>query len=100
MTDTTTITAATDVPLPRKTRNTVVIQCALPHGLLLDCDGREVRLNGANSSTVIGRKGRRPPYGLTEVDADWWDRWYADHRFFAPVVSGAIQVLRQEMSND
>jgi hypothetical protein len=95
-----------------KTRDTVWVICRLPHGLIIypeierdgdpiDGSGRHprvsveipeqrIKLNGANSSTVIGRNGRTPGYGMTEVDRGVWERWIATHADFPAVMSGAI----------
>ena len=95
-----------------KTRDTVWVTCKLPHGLIIypeieregepiDGSGRHprvlvempeqrIKLNGANSSTVIGRNGRTLGYGMTEVDRGVWERWIATHADFPAVMSGAI----------
>lgn len=93
--------ASTDAQ-PARSRNIVVVQNKLPWGLdiFLDQDGIDeqsgkgikvprpetrVRLNGANSSNVIGG------YGLTEVDADYWAAWLKSHGNYAPIKSGVIK---------
>lgn len=52
----------------------VTVGCKLPNGLLLEQDGYNVLLNGANSSNLVGG------YGLTEgVDKDAFDKWIKTH---------------------
>jgi hypothetical protein len=48
---------------------TVTVGCKLPHGLIIDVEGKKVKLNGANTSLVIGG------YGLTPVEKDFFDAW-------------------------
>lgn len=85
-----------------RSRNTVWVQNKLPWGvdLFLDQEGTDeqtgkpirvprldtrVRLNGANSAKIIGG------YGMTEIDADFWNEWVKTHRNFEPLRSGAIK---------
>lgn len=95
--------AATEkAPVAPRSNNVVYVQNKLPWGLeiFLEQDGideatgktvrvarpeTKVTLAGANSSNVIGG------YGITPVDADFWETWLKDHREFAPVKSGAIK---------
>lgn len=104
----------------QKSSKTIAVGCKLPHGLIMQLDrliedkatdgavvrkyvpvGEEVRLNGANTSNVIGG------YGITEnVDADFFDKWLAqkmEHAFireglvFAmPTVSGVQDRAREQ----
>jgi hypothetical protein len=87
-------------------KSSVWIECKLPHGLdiYLEESGKtddgkpikipvggsidltRVRLNGANSSGVIGG------HGLTEVAADFWESWFAAHKNDAVVRSGAVKM--------
>ncbi len=92
---------ATEQQPPRPARNTVWVQCSLPNGIDIfleekfrDDQGNErwreiedarVKLNGANSSLVIGG------YGLTEVAADFWEAWVKSHQRFQPLRIGAIK---------
>ena len=77
----------------------VTVMCKLPNGLHLDRDGLRkvgdkdqvayvpgdrVTLNGANSSGVIGG------FGMTQVSADFWDAWLADHLDFPLVKEGIV----------
>jgi hypothetical protein len=95
-----------------KTRDTVWVICKLPHGLTIypevekesdapDASGKRrtvwvevpeqrVKLNGANSSTVVGRSGRILGYGMTEVDRGFWERWISQHKDFPAVKNGMI----------
>lgn len=92
----------------RKSGDNVWVQCKLPHGLWIHQDQdaigddlkprkepvleTRIRLNGANSGAVVGARGRRLGYGLTEVPRDFWDRWLAAHKDFAPVKAKLILV--------
>ncbi len=54
---------------------TIVVGCKLPNGLVVEQDGYNVTLNGANSSNVVGG------YGLTEgVDKDAFEKWLEVHK--------------------
>lgn len=49
---------------------TVTVGCKLPHGLIIEVEGKRVKLHGANTSRVVGG------YGLTPgVDKDFFDAW-------------------------
>jgi len=53
----------------------VTVGCKLPNGIVMEVDGRELVLNGANASSVIGG------YGLTEnVDKAAFDKWMETHK--------------------
>ena len=84
---------------PAKTSNRVVVACKLPHGLLTQLyelgqtedkqpimvkTGDPVQFNGANSEKAIGG------YGLTEIDADYWEAWSKQHHKFVPLKAGLI----------
>lgn len=48
----------------------VTIGCKLPNGLLLEVGNKNVQINGANSSNVVGG------HGITyNVDAELWQAW-------------------------
>src|SRR6185312_11914688 len=79
----------TKAPAPPRSRNTIVVGCKLPNGLQtrLYTSGTDamnqrvpipasnwVKLNGANTSNVVGG------YGLTEVDSDYWEKWYEQNK--------------------
>lgn len=64
----------------------VVVGCKLPNGLHIHLDGKEVTLNGSNSSRVIGG------YGLTNVDESFITAWLAAHQDFPAVRAGLIFV--------
>lgn len=66
---------------------TVTVGCKLPSGLIINMEGREVTLKGANSSLVIGG------FGLTEgVDKAFFDTWLARNQDFPAVENGLIFV--------
>jgi hypothetical protein len=84
---------------PQQSANTVTVGCKLPHGLVLTLNekvtteedrpiyratGPAVTLAGRNASQIIGG------YGMTEVDADWWDAWVKQNQNFQPYKSGLI----------
>ena len=73
-------------------KNTVLIGCKLPNGIILQhpFNPREtVEINGLNKPTIIGAT-----YVTTEVDADFWANWLAVHEDYAPIASGAIFVAK------
>jgi hypothetical protein len=50
----------------------VAVGCKLPHGLIIEIQGKAARLNGARDSIIEGG------YGITEgVDTELWDTWSA-----------------------
>lgn len=50
--------------------STVTIGCKLPNGILMELGDKQVVINGANSSEIIGG------HGLTEnVDKSFFDAW-------------------------
>lgn len=61
---------------------TVTIGCKLPAGMFLELgkvntdSHRAVRLNGANTSKIQLLAGG---FGLTEVDAEFWEAWKKKH---------------------
>lgn len=82
-----------------RTNSIVVVGCKLPSGLIVDlCDpatdehGRAIMLprrqpvtfKGANSSNIVGG------FGLTEVDADFWEAWIKQNPTFPAVKAGLI----------
>lgn len=94
-----------------KSSGTVAIGCKMPQGLEIQLekeaagdpdpktgvrpkiwvrDGEKIILNGTNANKRGGRV--IGGYGLTEVSADTWDRWYASHQDFAPIKAGLIIV--------
>ena len=70
----------------------VVVGCKLPNGLLIKHNGKEVLLNGLNSSEIIGG------HGITRVEKDLWESWYLDNLDFAPVKNGFIFANNNEKS--
>ena len=68
---------------------TITVACKLPHGLNLGPgpDGRNVVLNGARHAS----SGAAAGFGLTSnIDAEWWERWKADHKGFSALANGLI----------
>lgn len=67
----------------------IKIGCTLPHGIVLELDGRFVTIAGANQNTneffkILGE------FGTTDVDADYWAEWKKRNFAFQPLVSGAL----------
>jgi len=82
---------------------TVVIGCRLPCGLVLDmvdASGKEVKvvLNGQNSSQegreIILLSNR--DYGITDVDAEFWEAWKKKYAGYEPLVTKAIFEAKDE----
>lgn len=64
----------------------VIVACKLAHGLQIHLPGSEVRvrLNGANTALIVGG------YGLTAVDADFANAWFAANASTPYVRNGAV----------
>ena len=63
----------------------VSVACKLPNGLIIEHDGQKVRLNGSNSSQVIGG------FGITHgIDQAFFDAWLAKSKEYDPVAKGMI----------
>lgn len=82
---------------------TIVIGCRLPAGIVLDLIDKtgkqvQVKLNGQNSaqegSTIILLSER--DYGVTDVDADFWEAWKAKYADFEPLTTKAIFEAKDE----
>jgi len=72
----------------------VNVCCKLPHGIIIQhpLDAKNtVTLLGKNKATIIGAD-----YAITKVDGDFWADWSAVNKEFAPVVSGAIFVAKNQ----
>lgn len=71
----------------------VAVYCSLPHGLVLTHPidpSKKVVLKGVNSSSIKGAK-----YGVTPVDADFWEQWYTVHKDHFPALkNNAIFVAK------
>lgn len=88
--------------------NTILIGCRLPHGIVLEVENAvskeitKVALNGQNKSPAFEYTDiivlQRGHFGLTEVDAGFWEKWLASHEDFAPLKSKAIFVAKDERS--
>lgn len=89
---------------------TVFVGCKLPGGLYIDSADAEalpgvtpnpeqrILLNGMNSVTdsaglILPGSGG---YGITEVDADFFNDWMTRHKDYAPVKAGLIFVTQKE----
>lgn len=81
----------------------IVIGCRLPTGIVLDLIDKtgkqvQVRLNGQNSaqegSPIILLSQR--DYGVTDVDAEFWEAWKAKYADFEPLVNKAIFEAKDE----
>lgn len=82
---------------------TIVIGCRLPCGVILDlinASGQQVKvaLNGQNSA-----QARSPiimlsedDYGVTDVDAEFWEAWKKQYADFQPLKVGAIFEAKDE----
>lgn len=100
-------------------RNTVTVACKLPHGFVLQLDdsrketlpqggkeidvyfpiGEQTMITGSNYSHINANlpKGARPVrgvagHGLTEVDADLWEKWAKQKADWAPLRKGWVFV--------
>lgn len=62
----------------------VQVGCKLPNGLIIDNEGHKVKLNGKNSSRLIGG------FGITEVDKAFFDKWMAKNKTAKFVSNGSI----------
>jgi hypothetical protein len=77
-------------------RETVIVGCKLPNGLLLQVGNQTMRVNGRSQYRMPSptRKDRNTDVkyadGLTVLNKDFWDTWVKEHRDYAPVKSGAI----------
>ncbi|HDJ1441608.1 TPA: hypothetical protein PPN70_004057 [Serratia rubidaea] len=71
----------------------VTVGCKLPNGLVLDVQGKQVKINGFRSKEVRIIGG----YGLTSIDKDLWDAWLKVHKNQPYVKNGAI--FAQENGN-
>lgn len=75
---------------------TVLIGCSFPSGLLIDPPGYDsILLNGqySNRTEAQGNPLLSSGFGVTEVDADAWDKWVASiGEDFAPLKSGVVFV--------
>lgn len=66
----------------------VTVCCSLPHGIVLEHPQNpkiSVVVNGLNKSQIIGAS-----HVATEVDADIWEAWKAEHKDFPAIKVGAL----------
>lgn len=68
----------------------VTIGCKLATGLIIGIGEKQAKLNGANSSEIIGG------YGMTNVDKELADAWFEAYKDFDPVKAGLIFVQDKE----
>ena len=88
--------------------NTVLIGCRLPHGIVLEIENAvskevtKVTLNGQNKSPAFEYTEmvvlQRDHFGITEIDAGFWEKWLAANADFAPFKANAIFVAKDEKS--
>ncbi|EFE94002.1 hypothetical protein [Serratia odorifera] len=64
----------------------VTVGCKLPNGLVLNVQGKQVKINGCRSkeARIIGG------YGLTAVDKELWEAWLKIHAEQPYVKNGVI----------
>lgn len=71
----------------------ILIGCKLPHGLQLAVTGstQMVVLNGQNQNS-LGKEYYVPlqPYGITEVDTDFWAKWKKENAGLVMVKNGFV----------
>ena len=81
-------------------RETILIGCRLPNGLILHHpEKREVavKLEGTSSAPTEGGLYLPPkPYGTTEVDAEFWATWKAAYVGFPPLKNRAVFEAKSE----
>jgi hypothetical protein len=66
----------------------VTVCCSLPHGIVLQHPQNPkitVVVNGLNKATIIGAS-----HATTEIDADIWEAWKAEHKDFPAIKAGAL----------
>lgn len=73
----------------------VTIGCRLPHGLIVRHPNPEIsieyKLNGAFSSKLFKADGSpASSFGITEVDADFWEVWKRAYHDYKPLKNGVI----------
>lgn len=66
---------------------TVTVGCKVANGLLLELNGKKVRINGTNSAQLIGG------HGITEgVDGEFMDAWLTANKDLSFVKGGFLFV--------
>ncbi len=77
----------------------VMVACKLPHGLKITLnektesdEGKPIWKPTENSVTLAGRNASQiiGGYGLTPVNADFWDAWLAQNKNFKALKAGMI----------
>lgn len=70
----------------------VVIGCKLPNGIILEHPMKPdmtVSIAGLNSAVIIGAD-----HATTAVEEEFWEQWFAVHKEFPAVKSGALFVAK------
>ncbi|MBN1085629.1 hypothetical protein JNO12_12875 [Erwinia aphidicola] len=68
--------------------DTVTVACMLPNGIVIDINGQQVELKGANSAQIIGVPSS---YGLTEgVDKEGFEKFLKDYAEVPFVKNGIV----------
>jgi len=81
---------------------TIKIICRHPHGFILRLAGMpDVTINGQNKDPVLTRSPipviTTDSYGVTDVDADFWEAWKAAHiDHFIPLKNGMLTEAKSE----
>jgi len=78
----------------------VIVCCKLPNGFILAVGGKQVKINGSNTTVIKGVNGVAPigAYGKTVVDEALWNEWLKDHSNFSPVAKNAVWAEKDEKS--
>lgn len=71
----------------------VTVGCKIANGMLLELNGKKVRINGANSAQIIGG------HGITEnVDKEFMDEWLKKNAELS-FVKGGFLFVHDKASN-
>ncbi len=98
-------------------RRKVQVACYQPGGLMLRLfrpgyndgigqipmvDGVGVRLTGPSSMTAggVGNPGSSDLPGITDVDAEWWERWVAQNKGKNPLYDEGLIRLVEEPADE
>ena len=86
----------------------VIIGCKLPNGLIIELVeqpqqknsiipapvGKRVKLNGANTLSIVRTNPALQGHGETKVDEDFWNEWFKRNKDAAFITSGAIFMVK------
>lgn len=92
------------------TRSTVTVACKLPMGLQALCvrpSGERVTVTFNGSRLPLDEDGNVVPkhvlagrgnetFGLTQVDADFWEQWERENQNYTPYAKGMIFAQKDE----